>query len=220
MQTTSKGFKKPDNADNADLKIFVGDNMDLLETELDKKVDATKKASATELGLIKIGTGLSIDANGVVTASGGGGGIGDKDTTSGFKASSNSTQAISAGAVIKLIFGLEDFDNKGEYDSATGRFTAQEAGIYLFTGNVRFTTTTGTDIFLSFYKNGVNDTRVQQFTNGGSTAKAVQAHGNVLMKLNAGDYVEVYTYSSIACSTQGYDATGYHTTFFSGVRLA
>lgn len=36
MITTSKGFKKPQDNDNADLRVFVGDNMDLLETELDK----------------------------------------------------------------------------------------------------------------------------------------------------------------------------------------
>jgi hypothetical protein len=36
MQTTPRGFKKPQDTDNADLKIFVGDNMDLLETELNK----------------------------------------------------------------------------------------------------------------------------------------------------------------------------------------
>jgi hypothetical protein len=74
MQTTSKGFKKPDDIDNADLKVFVGENMDLLETELDKKVDETKISSSTELGLVKVGTGLTIDAGGTLSATGGGGG--------------------------------------------------------------------------------------------------------------------------------------------------
>lgn len=37
MQLTKKGFKKPTTGDANDLYVFVGDNMDLLEVELDKK---------------------------------------------------------------------------------------------------------------------------------------------------------------------------------------
>ena len=72
MLTTAKGFKKPQDTDNADLKVFVGDNMDILETELNKKADVTRIASPSQLGLIKIGTGLTIDGRGLVTASGAG----------------------------------------------------------------------------------------------------------------------------------------------------
>lgn len=39
MEQTPKGFKKPTAGDPNDLYQFVGDNMDLLETELDKKQD-------------------------------------------------------------------------------------------------------------------------------------------------------------------------------------
>ena len=41
MILTTKGFKKPELTDIADLRIFIGDNMDLLETELDKKSNTT-----------------------------------------------------------------------------------------------------------------------------------------------------------------------------------
>jgi len=35
MQTTARGFKKAETTDNADLTVFINDNMDKLETELD-----------------------------------------------------------------------------------------------------------------------------------------------------------------------------------------
>ena len=38
MQETNRGFKKPEDADNADLRTFVGDNMDKLETVLDSEI--------------------------------------------------------------------------------------------------------------------------------------------------------------------------------------
>jgi hypothetical protein len=220
MQITSKGFKKPDDIDNADLKVFVGENMDLLETELNKKVDVTKKASDTELGLVKIGTGITIDANGVITASGGGGGIGDINTTSAFSATQTTGQSLTATIPAKLIFETESVDNKSEYDTTLSRFVASEAGIYLFSSTMRLNASTGAEVFLSFYKNGVQHTRVQQFTNDGAVAKAVQAHGNLIIKLSAGDYIEVYGYSSNAVATAGYAVTGYHTTYFTGVRIA
>lgn len=90
MITTAKGFKKPEDGDNADLKVFVGENVDNLETELDNKVDKDANgkvastdlpiASDTDLGAVKVGSGLSIDANGVLTATGGGTATADPNT--------------------------------------------------------------------------------------------------------------------------------------------
>jgi len=36
MITTTRGFKKPELTDNADLIEYISDNMDTLETELNK----------------------------------------------------------------------------------------------------------------------------------------------------------------------------------------
>jgi hypothetical protein len=76
MSTNTPNYNlvKPQDTDSADLKVFVGQNMDLIDTALVNKVDNTTKASSTQLGLVKVGSGLSVDANGVLTASGGSGG--------------------------------------------------------------------------------------------------------------------------------------------------
>ncbi len=36
MESTKRGFKKPEDSDSGDLRVFVGDNIDVLEAELDK----------------------------------------------------------------------------------------------------------------------------------------------------------------------------------------
>jgi hypothetical protein len=195
-----------------------------------------KPATTTTLGGVIVGSGLSIDANGLLTSTGGGGGgasvidaVGNYSlsTNSAFSATSSASQTMGAGSIVKLIFGTEQFDTQAEYDPTLGRFTAKEAGIYFFSACMRLNTTTATQIFLAFYKNGVADTRVQQFMNGAgsptattNTAAPAQAHGNNIMKLNAGDYIEVYGYSSLASSTQGLEALAFDTTFFRGTKLS
>ncbi|MDQ0976620.1 hypothetical protein QFZ31_006672 [Neobacillus niacini] len=294
--TTNHSLKKPVDADNADLKVYVGENMDLIDSALATKVtkDGTGKVASADLptagslvkgavqvgnglgmsgnyilvkvdkgleidpttygvkvkvgtglgfdattgalittgegggtytlqpatdstlGGIKVGTGLSITTDGVLSADGGGGG--SSAVTSMFSATSATSQAISAGGVIKLIFGTEQQDLAGEYDPTTGRFTASTAGTYVFSGCMRVGNTTSAQFFLAFYKNGVADSRVQQFQNGSGSTPA-QAHGNSIMKLNAGDYIEVYGYCSVATSTVGREALSFDTTFFRGVKI-
>jgi hypothetical protein len=81
ITTTNYSLKKPVDADNADLKVFVGDNMDILDTELAKKVDkdaVTGKvketdlpvADADSLGAVKVGAGLTVAGDGTLSASG------------------------------------------------------------------------------------------------------------------------------------------------------
>lgn len=206
MSTNTSNYNliKPEDTDNADLKIFVGQNMDTIDAELLKRIQK--------------------DINGSYT----------NTTNSAFMASSNVAQTVGAMAVIKLVFGLVGLDVLGEYDKTLGRFTAKASGIYFFTACVRYPapasgTKTGQQAFLAFYKNGVNDTRVQQLTNGANTMTGttatiaynpIQAHGNVIMQLNAGDYVEVYAYADLATTTQGKDVLTYDTTFFRGIKLA
>ena len=69
MITTSRGFKKPEDTDNADLRIFVGDNMDTLELVLDDidtdKLDASAYTASDVLAKIKTvdGSGSGLDAD-------------------------------------------------------------------------------------------------------------------------------------------------------------
>lgn len=264
--TPNYALKKPntDGLENADLRIFVGDNMDILDAELAKKVEkdeTTNKIIPTDLptatGMVqgaitvgnglkiegaylqpRLGKGLQIDAvdgmsitvktgtnlsfdptTGALNATGGGGSSVDANTVSSFSASSNVSQTIGAGGVIKVICGLEQYDNLGEYNPTLGRFTASTNGVYVFSGCMRVGNTISSQFFLAFYKNGVADSRVQQFQNGSGNTPA-QAHGNSIMKLNAGDYVEIYGYSSVATATTGRESLSFDTTFFRGVKIA
>jgi hypothetical protein len=240
--------------------------MDLIDTALLNKIDNTVKASATQLGLIKVGSGLSIDVNGVLTASGGGGGLpttggnltgpltisGNRvqaldangsytnGTNSAFLARTSAVQSLSSGVVTKANFGAKTLDVLSEFDTSLGRFTAKASGVYLFSACLRFPApasgaTTGLQAFLAFYKNGVAESRVQQLVNGASTQTGTatpvqylapfQVHGAVIMSLNAGDYVEIYTFAQFDATTQttsiqGFETNGYDTAFFRGIKLA
>lgn len=61
MITTSKGLKKPELTDNADLTVFVGENMETINTELED-VDSHKNSSEIHR---KITSGTSTPSGGV-----------------------------------------------------------------------------------------------------------------------------------------------------------
>jgi hypothetical protein len=75
--TTNYNLNKPEDSDNADLKVFVGDNMDIIDAELVKKVekDGTTglikpvdlpSADGVNKGVVIIGDGLRM-VNGYIT---------------------------------------------------------------------------------------------------------------------------------------------------------
>lgn len=198
--TTNYGLVKPQTTDNADLTVFVGQNMDSIDSLLEQRVqkDATY--------------GTNTNA-----------------TNSAFRmyASGTTNETMAAGAINKISFDTIEFDILGEADATTNyRFTAKTAGVYIFSACFRLGSTTGTQCFMSFYKNGTEYTRVQNFMNGSgnatATAAVVQAAGATVIKLAAGDYIEVYGYSSVASSVQGKSAmsSGAQPTFFAGVKIA
>jgi hypothetical protein len=68
ITTTLYGLKKAEDGDNADLRIFVSDNMDILEAKLNEiETSGIPVASPTNLGGIIVGTGLTIDPTGLLT---------------------------------------------------------------------------------------------------------------------------------------------------------
>lgn len=102
-------LKKAEDTDNADLKIFVNDNMDIIEAELIKRVtkDANGKVSETDLpiattvnlGVIKVGSGLSVDPDGTLNATGGGGSNGVfGNYTIQYNATTNTLDFVYTGA--------------------------------------------------------------------------------------------------------------------------
>lgn len=91
ITTTKYSLKKPQDGDSADLKVFVGENMDAIETALDGKIDKSK-----------IGTGLTLDADGTLSATGGGGSVSTTDGAFGnykiqFNATTNTLDFVYIG---------------------------------------------------------------------------------------------------------------------------
>lgn len=185
--TPNHGLKKPLDADNADLKVFVGDNMDIIDTELAKRVAKDSLGTTTN------------------------------PTNSSFRATASGTQSMTASSIIKLLFQNVEYDTQSEYDTATSTFTAKSAGVYMISACMRVgNTATQTQLFLSVYKNGAEYTRLQNYVNGTpATAQAYQAHGCAIVKLNAGDTITMYGYTTQTLTLQNNAGA----TFFSAVKI-
>lgn len=192
--TTNYSLKKPDTTDNADLTVFVGQNMDTLDSLLAQRV---QKDST-------FGTNTNT-------------------TNSAFRAYAQAGgQTMGAGAINKITFETVDFDTLGEYSNTLYRFTAKTAGVYVASACFRLAAAVTNQTFMSIYKNGTEYTRLQNFINGGTTSAVVQAAGCTVVKLNANDYLEVWGFSSVASSIQGVAAmsSGAQPTFFAVTKIA
>lgn len=106
---------------------------------------------------------------------------------------SGSNQSITSTVWTKIQFNTEEFDTNGCYDNSTNyRFTPTIAGYYQFTGCSYITSTSSTNNYLSFYKNGGLFKYGQGIT---VAANAAVANATALIYLNGStDYVEVYAY--------------------------
>jgi hypothetical protein len=221
--TPNANLKKPQDTDNADLKIFVGENMDIIDTELAKRLvkdETTGKlkvadlpiASATTLGGVKVGTGLSIDANGVLTASGGTGG-----TIFAFHSYQTTAQAFSAGVWTKVSFEGMMVNVNGNFDLTTDEFTAPEAGVYNIGGSISWGNgqLDGNRTVMAYYKNGVSAGWIADIS-AGKAGQSITT-GNTIVALNAGDKLSLYVYTVGANSTQ--IVSGNALTYFYGYKL-
>jgi hypothetical protein len=122
---------------------------------------------------------------------------GNRSTISAYQ---SSAQTLSAGATTKLVFQTKSWDSLTEYDNTTNyRFTAKHNGVYLVNASMYLSNPASNNAYsLSAYKNGgqysVLDVGVSI---SGATANRY-ANGSVQIQLNAGDYVEIYGYSTLA----------------------
>lgn len=131
-----------------------------------------------------------------------------------FSAYASATQAAGAGAVVSVICGTELNDALGEYNPATGEFTAANTGLYVFHGHVFGTQTTATNRQLMLYVNGAEVIRMQQFSASSGAATIGGTSG--LVNLNAGNVVTMRYLSALADTV----ASGATATNFSGWRVA
>ena len=66
--TPNHSLKKPENTDNADLKVFVGDNMDTIDTALATKL--TKDPATGQLNRADLPLATRVDTGGIKVGNG------------------------------------------------------------------------------------------------------------------------------------------------------
>lgn len=121
--------------------------------------------------------------------------VGSHSTASSYQSSG---QSLSAGATTKLIFQTKNWDSLTEYDNTTNyRFTAKHSGVYLVSASMFLSNPSSNNPYsVAVYKNGgqysIMDSGVS--INGANR----YASGSVQVQLNAGDYIEIYGYSTLA----------------------
>ena len=113
-----------------------------------------------------------------------------------FRASKNSTQAISTNTWTKIQFNVENWDTNSNFDNATNyRFTPTVAGYYQVDLSVEFNNVSGNYI-AAIYKNGT-DYIIGPFYAGGSGGSSPSVHGLIYMN-GSTDYLEGYGYTNAA----------------------
>lgn len=97
-------------------------------------------------------------------------------------------------AYTELVLDAEDFDTRGEFNTATGRFTAEQAGYYVvtFSGGLQ-DLGDGKKIIAQLRKNGGVPALATGRTIVGGADWIAQG-ANKIVYLAAGDYVSVFLY--------------------------
>ena len=94
----------------------------------------------------------------------------------------------------KVEFNMEDHDDGSVFNTTDDRFTAPASGVYSFSANVTFSNVTdGVRTVVALYKNGGRS--IDLCSGYANSSGAYQTVGGAAtIKLNSGDYIEVYLY--------------------------
>jgi hypothetical protein len=109
----------------------------------------------------------------------------------------NTPDQLAASTWTKLTFGNVVFDYLGEFSGTTNRFTAAQNGIYLVSASISLTTPGINSVCtMSAYVNGSRGKDFGYTQTAGTLNTGYQ--GSVVLRLKAGDYIEIFANSNIA----------------------
>ena len=146
----------------------------------------------------------------------------DLKNTPAFKVYLGSNQSVTNSTDTKINLNTEVFDTDSAFDSTTNyRFTVPsgKGGKYYFGYQVwYFDANAGTsnfaDVSLRINGSGDNTTLIRKY--GAFTNHNLSFAGNTTLNLNAGDYVELWSYTQFSSGTNTIKANN---TVFQGYRL-
>jgi hypothetical protein len=147
----------------------------------------SKNCVSTGIGVDKVLSGLQTGSNLTQT---------EDNPSSALVYQSSAQTALTAGTWTKIQFQTKTYDNLSEFDAVTNyRFTAQKTGFYHIASAIGWASQpSGNRTLLSIYKNGAEWLRLSDDTIGGANNST--SSGSVTAKLTAGDYIEVWAYTS------------------------
>ena len=123
-----------------------------------------------------------------------------------FSAYQNTTTAVSASTLTKVLFNVELFDTNNNFSSS--RFTPTVEGYYQVNARAGFSAAVLTRAVIQIYKNGAAVNSLED-TNG---AAAYSSIGSALIQMNGTtDYLEIYIFLTGATTT--YDGGAVFTWF-------
>lgn len=142
-------------------------------------------------------------------------------TISSFRAYPSAVTNIStANTLTKVSFQTKDYDVLSEYDTTTSRFTASKTGLYVLTASLGIGVVTTPQLQLAVYKNGSIWFYLNHFYSGSVTsAPAIDISGSSVVKLSAGDYLEIYCASSVVLTTTNGVLANSQRSYFSIVKV-
>ena len=128
----------------------------------------------------------------------------------------SSTQSIPHAIWTKVELDAETYDAQNEFDSSSNyRFIAKRAGYYLVNASIRYNSpVSGAQYAIGIYKNGVP---VTCSINEGQTY-ALSTNISDIIYLDAGDYLELWTYHESGAAKNIENASKY--TFMSIHKLS
>jgi hypothetical protein len=102
---------------------------------------------------------------------------------------------------------LRVFDLSNNYDAANSKFIFPVGGVYALSTAIQFISQiAGNRTMLKIYKNGSTYNLLQDSTNGAVGSACI---GNAVIKVNAGEFIEIYVYSVNSMTTTNDTVTSF-----------